>query len=193
MNAPSATAARLRTEQSGLTLIELMVTTLLLGLVSAVVVGIMVSLLTTERTVATVTTDTRSAQLVADSIGTPIRNSSSFRLTTVGTNDQLLVARVASSTASITWRCTAWYYQASTQQLRTTTRSTAISAPNTATLATWTLLAEGVQKVGTTPVFAANGPLLTTSYQVATGDTSPVLIRFTAARLTGLTESTACF
>lgn len=193
MNARSAWVTRLRTDQSGLTLIELMVTSLLLGLVSAVVVGIMISLLTTQRTVSTVTADTVSAQLVADSIGTPVRNASSFQLTTVGSNDQLLIARVASSTATITWRCTAWYYSASEQTIFTTTQSGPIATPTSAGLASWVVLAEGVTPFGESAIFTEDGPIVEVAYQVATGDTSPVAIQFRAARLTGLEESTACF
>lgn len=193
MSAVSATVRRLRTEQSGLSLIELMVTTLLLGLVSAVIVGIMISLLTTQNTVSSVTSDTRSAQLVADSISTPVRNASSFDLRTVGTDDQLLIARVASSTTTITWRCTGWYYSASEDRLYTTNQSGPISTPSSGALASWLVLAEGMTPLDGRPVFTENGAVLEVAYQIATGDTTPVAIQFRAARLTGLEESSACF
>lgn len=193
MTTSAALARRLRHDQSGLTLIELMVTSLLLGLVSAVVVGIMISLLTTQRTVSTVTSDTRAAQLVADAIGTPVRNASSFQLSTIGSSDQLLVARVASSTATITWRCAAWYYSSSAETLYSTSQSNPISTPSAAALATWTVLAEGVTPLSESAIFTEDGPVIEVAYQVASGDTSPVAIHFRAARLTGMEESTACF
>ena len=184
---------RLREEESGLTLVELLVTIVLLSLVGTVVGGIMISLLNTQRTVSSVTADTRSAQLIADAIGTPIRNASSFQLSSIGSNDQLLVARVASSTATITWRCTAWYYSASQQRLFTTDQTSAIAAPTSASLATWTVLADGVTPLGETYIFTADGPVVEVAYQVASGDTDPIDIQFRAVRLTGIEESSACF
>ena len=183
---------------SGLTLVELVVASALLGLVISVIGGIMISLLTTERSVTGLTEGATSAQLTATTIGDQLRNSSGFQLVEVDDpDDQLLVARVAGSASDLTWRCVGWYVDTSGDgQIRTTTTAdgVAIDPPPTAELDDWTLLLDGVSAPDGLTVFTEAGPRMEVRFDAMTEDDGlPVAIRFTSARLTGVEEGESCF
>ena len=97
-----------RRRDEGFSLIELLATTLLLGLVLAVVVAIYASTSQVERTVNSVTTSATEAQLAATSIERGVRSASEVHLG--GVDSSLLVARVPGSAATISWSCVAWYF-----------------------------------------------------------------------------------
>lgn len=184
-----------RADDRGLTLVELVVAGSLLSLVLVVVGGMFVSLVNAERMVTPQSQGTTAAQLAATSIGSAIRNSSEFRITDVGT-DQLLVARVAGNDDAIEWSCRAWYYSSTgVGEIRTTAvpDGTAIVAPTTSQLATWTQLIEGVSPPTGLPVFAQAGAALTVAFDADAGDSPSVAIRFTAASLTSVGEELTCF
>lgn len=184
-----------RTDDSGFTLVELLIAAGLLVITIALVGSIMVSLVTTERTVAGVAAGTTGAQLTATAIDDRISQSSSFQVTTIG-SDQMVIARVAGRDDDLSWECYAWYYSASGDgSIRYTTApdGTVISVPTANQFATWNSLLDGVTREGTTPVFVASGDRLTTTFNAQAGTSDPVAIRLTSIGLTGVPEESTCF
>lgn len=187
--------------ESGFTLIELMVSALLIVLVLSVVGGLMVSTTSTERRVRDVTSATNAGQLVARSVTSGIRNSANsvgttepFRLTSPAGNDQLLVALKIGSAAAVTSRCVAWYYSATERSVRYTTSATAIAAPSAATLATWTLLSTGVTPASGTGIFAPKGSKgVTLEFKEDAGTGPAIVFQSSATSRTGLTGSVTCY
>ena len=185
------TTVDLRRDDRGFTLIELLASSLIFSLIFIVIGSIFVSLVRTQESVETTTSTTNVGQLAARSIDDGIRNSTGYQLTAVGA-DQLLTARTAGSGATLTWKCTAWYYaSAGDGSIRTFTSSTAISAPSAAQLATWTLLIEGVEpRIGTT-VFTVDGPRLSVAFDALAEGQNPTAIEFSVAPPSEITE-TSC-
>lgn len=186
---------RLRRSGEGFTLIELLVTSMLFVLVFMLVAGIMISALTAQRTVSTVSTSTTEAQFVASTIDDRIRNASEFQVTAQGA-DQLLVARVAGAGATLTWKCYGWYFSAANGgsiRMTTTDPGTKIIAPTSAQVATWTLLLTGVAPRTGSTIFTASGSQLAVAFNATAGTNKPVAIDFATARLTGVSEALTCY
>jgi len=187
--------------EEGFTLIELMVSALLIVLVLSVVGGLMVSTTSTERRVRDVTSATNAGQLVARSVTTGIRNSANsvsttapYMLTSPTGNDQMLVALTIGSAAAITSRCAAWYYSATEHSVRYTTSATAIAAPSAAALATWTLLSTGVTPFSGTGIFASRGSKgITLAFKEDAGKGPAVVFQSSVTSQTGMTGSVTCY
>lgn len=187
---------RLRRDD-GFTLVELIVSSMLFSLVTLVAGGIFVGTLSAQQSVSAVTTSTTDAQLAGTSIDQGIRNSTGFDLTSAdGGADQLLVAHVAGSGTVLEWTCRAWYYDSSGGgSIRTTTAAngTHIAAPPASALATWTLLADGVEPVtGTTILSEAGATLSVAFHSTATGN-QPIEIAFASSPLGGVTGDASCY
>lgn len=185
---------RLRQDDDGLTLVELIVYGILLISVLLIVGSIMISTLGVERVVRESTTATTAAQLAATSIETGVRNSSAVNLSSVG-SDQLLVARTAGTGATVAWRCQAWYYSAASGTIRTTSSASdaaPIAAP-TAEPTTWTLLASNIDAPTSGVIFTNSGNSVTIYFQATTDDSEPVDIRSSSVVRAGAWESASCF
>jgi type II secretory pathway pseudopilin PulG len=138
-------------DQSGFTLMEVIVSALLVTLVLAAVAGIYLSTVNTQQTVSGVTGSSNDAQLAARTIDTALRNGSSYEITAGSDGGQLLVVRSAGSDAVLAWHCIAWYFSpldGGSIRMSREADGTAIAVPSAATLATWTLLAAGVEAPG---------------------------------------------
>ena len=189
---------RLRADD-GFTLVELMVSALLIALVISVVGGLMISTMKTQGTVSTITSATTQGQLVSSSIQNGIRNASvgsspnAYSLSSPSGTDQFLVALVVGSGATITSTCSAWYYSASTQSIRFMRSASAITAPTAAVLATWTLLSTGVTPSTGSAIFALSGPSLSFAFRQAASNNSYVSFSSTISSRTGMTGSSPCF
>jgi len=187
--------ARVRENEDGFTLVELVVATAILGIILLAVGGLMFSTTTTQRSVSAVNDASSSAQTAADGLRTQLRNAAGFRLTTVDGHDQLLVARVASTGTPTTYTCRAWYFARDERELRTTTwpapRSTALpTRPDQ--VSTWALLLRDVSpRPASTAVFGSPtlpsapvevvGGTLEIAFEVASDDRNkPTAIKFTA-------------
>jgi prepilin-type N-terminal cleavage/methylation domain-containing protein len=189
----------LRSQDGGFTLIEMLVASVLFVVVGSVIAGIFISSLNVQQTVSGVSASTNTAQSAASSIDQSIRNASGYALTSVG-SDQLLVARVAGTGTSVTWSCVAWYYSASTGQIRSTRGAvgTKITTPTSSALATWTLLTGAVTaRSGSTIFTDVDGTTLNVAFDV-TGAGKKVAMQFSASRPIGvasstLTESEKCY
>ncbi len=191
LRAARRAARRTRDDESGLTLVELLVTVLLLSVVITVVGSIFMTSLNVQQRVSGTTSSTTSAQSSAATIDATVRNASAYALSASGT-DQLLVARVAGSGSTLTWSCVAYYYSSSAGTIRTTRGvvGTKITAPSASTLATWTLLSTAVTpRTGSTIFTDVDGTSLNVAYDV-TGAGKKVAIQFTTSRPIGVAVST---
>lgn len=178
---------------SGLTLVELMVTVALLAGVFLIIGTVFVSMFSTQRIVSSITTTTSSAQQTAALIEDAVRNSSAVRVSASGGNE-LLVTRSASESAVVTWSCVGWYYDGAADQLlrKTTADGTTIAAPTNATeLATWKPMLSGVTPRATT-IFALDGSKVTIAFDAAAPGQIATAIQTTAVKSTGVTGVSTC-
>lgn len=178
---------------SGLTLVELMVTIALLGGVFLIIGTIFVSMFATQRVVSAITTTTSTAQQTASLIEGAVRNASVVRLAATGGNE-LLVTRSASESAVVTWGCVGWYYDASTDTLlrKMTADGTTITAPSNQTqLSTWTPMLTGVTPRGST-VFTLDGAKVTITFDAASPGQLATAIETTAVKSTGVSGTSTC-
>lgn len=180
-------------DEQGLTLIEVLIYALLLSLVMAIAGGMIFSAVSVSKTVVSMTENSTEGQLVAKSVVTGIRNSSDFLLSEPVAGDQLLVARRATSGATIEWTCAAWYYSAADSSVRFTSSNLAIVPPTAAELATWTLLASDVEPVAGTTVFSALNERLSISILALDGAYRPIDITSSATSRAGASGSLSCF
>jgi prepilin-type N-terminal cleavage/methylation domain-containing protein len=158
----------------GFTLIEMIVATLLFSLVTITIAGVIISATTAERSVRTVTSATSAGQLVMRTLDAGLSSAASPITVTASGSDQYIVARVPSKGATLTWGCSAWYFSSADRTIRQTTSSSAISI-SASGQRSWTLLADSVRQVGTTPVFAASGTVgAVVTFTVDAGNTKPV-------------------
>lgn len=184
----------MRRDDTGLTLIELMITCLILSLVLLAITGVTISILTTQRTVAAVTTTTSTAQAAADQIAAGIRNASDVRLTTPTGSDQLLVVRTADRGSTLSWSCRAWYYSATEGSIRSTrTSGASIAAPTSTQLATWTVVIEDVVPRSGSTIFTVVSGGISLAFDARIDASTPVVIETTAVKRTGVTEVGSCF
>ncbi len=183
---------KLRGDESGFTLPELLTYTLLLGLVLSVVAGIVVSSTVTERTVSGIVASSTNAQVAVDSIATGIRNSSAFKVDDVG-GDQILRARVARGEDALSWVCSAWYYSSSRHELRYRVSSTAIATPSSTQVTDWLLLADHVSPPSGQDVFTVASGEVALAFLAESADQTPTEIATSAARRIQDWESAPCF
>jgi hypothetical protein len=194
-------APRRDDREAGFTLPELITSSLLFSLVLLVIVGVVIGSNNTETIVATVTSATSSGQLVSNSLVSGIRNSQNslntavpLKLTFPSGNDQMVESLVLGSATTASSKCKAWYYSATKKSIYAMTSAAAITAPSTAQLSSWRLLATGVTPITGTTVFTLSGTKgLTFSFQVNAGKDPAVPFNTTVTSLTGLTGAIACY
>jgi len=180
-------------DERGLTLIEVLVYALLLSFIVAIAGGMIFSAVTTTKSVISMTENSTAGQLVSRSVVTGIRNSSDFRLSTLAGDDQLLVARRASSGATLAWSCEAWYYSAADKAVRHTSSAMLIPPPTAAQVSTWTLLTSDVQPASGTAIFTALDSRLSISILGLDGAHRPIDITSSATSRAGASGSLTCF
>ena len=190
---------RLVTDESGITLIELLVYIVLLGAVMSIVVNLFTTSVRTEARIRSVSSDVESAQLISDSLVSGVRNSSGYKLSLPFGADQLLVARVANTQGdTVTWECRGWYYAAGNKTIRTAVMASPYTPP-TWEPPSWTLLGTGVtptsgngNTVFTTTTTAA-GQQFAFSFQYATAGNTPVGIANAVVSRAGPSGSPTCY
>ena len=127
-----------RKSTPGFTLIELIVSVAIVGIVLVIVSSMLLNALRTQSTVQSASEATSSGQSVLTSIDTAVRNGSGLEVSDMG---KLLIVRTASGSS---WVCQAWYYHSANGGSVFTTTKSSRSAINTAVLTSgWTLLARG--------------------------------------------------
>lgn len=179
---PSALPKR-QSAESGLTLIELLVYSVLMVVVLLLVGGVLISALKAQNTVGNATQASNAGQLVARSVGHGVRNASTLWHSPTGAVPELLMARTAQSDSAGTWVCQAWAFIGGT--IRTITSTSAISTTQTSTtVSSWTLLTTGTQSLsaGSTPIFAVTGNQVDLNLEVKVAGSKPVLVKTSSVR-----------
>jgi hypothetical protein len=176
---------------AGVTLIELLVYCLL----SVIVLGLVGTMLIQSLKVQTQVQGTNSAastgQLVSSSVNRGVRNSTTVSWAS-SASGELLVARTNNSVGTVSCGYKAWYYSISASSIYTTTSSSAITEPNTSQLATWTVLATGIQKSGATFIFTVSGLQVDIRFNVVVGTETPLPFKTTAISNGTTLESVQC-
>jgi type II secretory pathway pseudopilin PulG len=185
----------------GFTLVELLVSALVSLVVLFVAGSLLVTGLRTQNTVQNVTNASTTAQQIARSVQSGVRNATAVTVisdATAGT--QLLLARtVSGDPVSTAASCQAWYYTPANGGAIYTTKTTpasAISLPAGGPQGVWTLLGIGVSP--SDPVIgkvfnAPSGSRVDLSLEVSAGANPYVLIATSTYTPSTTTVSTPCF
>jgi prepilin-type N-terminal cleavage/methylation domain-containing protein len=181
---------RWREEDTGFTLVELLVAATILPLLLGIVGALVISAMRTDAAVRDETQAASTGQASATAITKATRQADWVSVTSSAAG-QLLRVRTASSTTALTWSCRAWWYSAGKLWQRSATSTIALpSAPATQG---WTLLVDGVSQQGTTPAFIYADGVLTVTYTVATGAHKPLLVTtMVSPRQAATAGSTLC-
>lgn len=146
---------------AGFSLVELLISMMLFVVVITVVGSIIVSALTADRTVRSVTGSTTNGQLVVNVIEETVRNSTAIRVVT--DVDGASTFATVRTTAGGAARCQAWFYDAVADAVFEQSSASAITAPAPGEVGDgWTQLSAGVlaaeDTAGTAyPVFSLDG------------------------------------
>lgn len=183
-------------DESGLTLIELLIALMLSLIVLGIVGGLFVVTSRSEGVVTTRTQATSAGQTIMQSVQRGINNASEFTVLSPGV-DKLVIARTAGIASTLSWVCRAWYYSATGDgsiRMTTTNDGTKITVPTASELQTWTLLADGVTSTSGTQVFSLSGSRqLDINLSVAVTGGAPVVMTTTTLMKTGVTEANSCY
>jgi len=179
-------------KDAGFTLIEIMVYLGLVTVILVVVGSIFSSLLRVQGAVVGGTSAAENSQLVSKSVENGIRNGTAVSLQSVG-SDQLVFARTAGNGSSTTWRCQAWYYDATNKEVRFTYSPSAIATPNAAQLANWQLLSSGITPSSGSTIFSLAGSRLSLAFNAKSTNTTVVTVQTSVAVEAGSWVSSPCF
>lgn len=153
--------ARLRRDDSGFSLVELLIAMSLFAVVLTIVGNVIVSALTADRTVREITGSTTGGQLVVNVVEETVRNSTAIRVTTNA--DGVSTFATVRTTAGGAARCHAFFFDSELGAVFERTSTTAIPAPTPGAVGSeWSRISEGIVPIddgsGTPrPVFAAEG------------------------------------
>jgi prepilin-type N-terminal cleavage/methylation domain-containing protein len=152
---------RIRTDNHGFSLIELLISMLLFAVVISIVGSVIISALTADRTVRDVTSSTTNGQLVMNVIEGTVRNSTAVSVMPDG--DGVSVFAVARTTAGGSVRCEAWFYDNEVGTMFQRSSSISITPPSPGSVSSdWTALSAGITPIednagSLVPVFAMDG------------------------------------
>lgn len=193
------TRRRTAGNDEGFTLPELLIYSLLLVIVMGIIGSLLISMLTVEQQVRTVTSATTSAQLASNVIQDGVRNARAFAVSDIGlldADDQVLLASVASNDDPVTWHCAAWYFSAADSTIRyklAGVQDTPIDLPTAAELQQWSLLSENVKPPASGNIFSSTGTQLSLEFTTEAQDETAVTIDSSATSRAGQWESAPCF
>jgi prepilin-type N-terminal cleavage/methylation domain-containing protein len=195
-----------REDQRGMTLIELIVSSLLLAVVGTLVGTILIRIMWTQRNVTETGISTTSAQTTFSGIELAVRNASEVYAVAIG-DDVLLLSKTRSTSAAspTAGRCSGWYFDAATGEVRSatddasgTTRTQ--SAKITPALGkTWPRIMSRVSKTdASTPVFNYDSVKRTVTISMVvdtTPQSRPVKLQSSVAQRSqlGSIGGVACF
>jgi type II secretory pathway pseudopilin PulG len=174
--------ARVRREESGMSLIELIVYMALMGVVLTIATGFLINSMSTQKNVQSSTDATSAAQLVANSVAAAVSNASAVQQgPALNASDQFVVARTATRGDTATWMCRAWYYSAADHAIYTTTSNPAapITVPTGGPAGVWTLLAANVDAPAGASALHATSGSVSLNFSLAAASGAPVNIQTT--------------
>lgn len=135
--------ARLRRDDVGFSLVELLVSMTLFAVVLTIVGNVIVSALTADRTVRELTGSTTGGQLAANVIEQTVRNSTALRVATAP--DGVSTFATVRTTAGGSARCHAFFFDSETGGIYERTSATAITAPAVGAVGSeWTRISDGI-------------------------------------------------
>lgn len=184
---------RLRRDESGISMVELLVYIFLGIIVSTIVAAILINSLQVQVQVLDAATSADSGTTVSDSLGRGVRNSSDLEESAPASGGTLIRSRSLDSSPSATtglddrWVCLAWY--AVEDRIYSRASTTAIAEPDSVTPTGWTLIATDVEPVDpTTPMLRVidSGGALEVAFTARTGDGGPQLIQTVISSLQAL-------
>lgn len=161
----------------GISLVELLIYMLLAVVVLTIIASILINSLQAERTVRTAAESTGTAQLVAQSLNRGIHNASAIEVSTPASDVTVIRTRSIDSSAAGVWRCQAW--AVADGELRTVSSDIAVPIPTTAAaISSWLLLADGVEPIGSGPIFslAADDRSVSVNLTVENGSGVPITL-----------------
>lgn len=161
----------------GVSLVELLIYMLLAVVVLTIIASILINSLQAERTVRTAAESTGTAQLVAQSLSRGIHNASAIEVSTPASDVTVIRTRSLDSSAAGVWRCQAWAVVGG--ELRTISSDVAVAVPSTAAaISGWLLLADGVDPIGSGPIFslAADERSVSVNLTVDNGSGVPITL-----------------
>lgn len=186
--------------EDGFTLVELIISMLLTLVVLVIAGGVLVSGLSTQQKVKSVTTAATTAQQIAKSVQAGVRNASAVKVITDATaGTQLLLARVVGGDpASTAASCQAWYFtpaSGGSVYTKRTSPASLITLPGAGPQGVWTLLGSGVSPIAATGnVFTAPaGSRVDLTFNVAADSQPYVKITTTTYTPQTPTVSSPCF
>jgi hypothetical protein len=152
----------LRTDEAGLSLVELIVYAALTALLMSVVATLFASSLGAEAQTRDRDATTGRAQLIMSSLQSSIRNASDVRV-----DGDVVRAVVATGTNG--WSCEGWAVRG--DRLVHRTSASAIALPN-ADASGWATLVDGVERPAAGSAFSLAGRTLTVELDVLAGDSA---------------------
>ncbi|TFB75944.1 type II secretion system protein [Cryobacterium glaciale] len=179
--------------ESGFTLIELLVYVSFTVVILAIIGGMLISSVGTERDVRSTTEATNLGQLISRSVQSGVRNASQVSLQNIDAT-QFLVARTAGSAASVVWACEAWFYTPAaggSLYTKRTSPASLIAPPAADDLTSWIKLGDGVSANGAAVFGGINGRI-TVDLNVAAGTQASVSVNTTASPRTLATVGAPC-
>jgi type II secretory pathway pseudopilin PulG len=181
--------------ETGFTLVELIVYAVLMVVVLAVVGAILINSSRAERSVRSASEAAAVGQVIAQSVERGVRNASALTLVNDASGGgQLLLARTAGTDSALTWRCQAWYFSPTDDgAVYTTTAATVIALPTGGPKGVWSLLGGGVSATTGAGVFAAPAGRVEVGLKVAASGQPAVHIQTTAVQRQAGLESAPCF
>ena len=163
---------RLRDEERGLTLVELLVYMVLISLVLIMVGNLMIQSLRVQHSTVSTNTTSNEAQAVLTSVELAVRNSTRIDVRYSGGNELLVVTRRSTTADANAGVCQAWFYDAGTSTLHAVTDA-ATGSPRSA--AAW---AGSTDPSGWPVVLSDVVPTDATMF--ASGATGPLTVGFRA-------------
>lgn len=190
-----------KSDESGFTLIEFLISSGLSIIVLVIAGGVMIAGLRTQEIARSVTDAANTAQQIVRSVQAGVKNASAISVTSGATaGTQLLLVRTISSDPNSTApSCQAWYYTPSNGGAVYTTRTTpatAITVPTAGPQGAWTIIGTGISPADpvTGKVFnAPSGGRIELKFDVAAGKHPYVLINTMTYNSQSTAVSSPCF
>lgn len=192
---------------SGFTLVELLVYMFLAVIVGTIVAGILINSLRVQVQIQDSASSAQSSLLVADAVGTAVRDSLAMRSTSLADGTVVVVTRsldpsVESTTTAGPENALCFAFALVGDEVRYTTSSTAIAPANAAATDSWTQLLAGAEQIApSTSILTVldGGTALRLALVTEQGSGGPQQIDTTIRSLqgpdreTGLRTGTPCF
>lgn len=191
----------------GFTLVELLVYMFLAVIVGTIVAGILINSLRVQVQIQDSASSAQSSLLVADAVGTAVRDSLAMKSTALADGTVVVVTRsldpsVESTTTAGPENSLCFAFAVVGDEVRYTTSATAIAPANAAATDSWTQLLSGAERITpSTSILTVldGGAALRLALVTEQGDGGPQQIDTTIRSLqgpdreTGLRTGTPCF